>query len=373
MRILPTMMCQSGMFLGKAIYTEEGQVLVGHRVELTDNMIRKLSQLGIDYLHIDDPRTDDILIEDPIHEETRSMLRFSLGKIFERFGATAGISFSRITTTSSIGKLFQEGMSRVIDDLYSHKNDAVMLTSLNLLPPNNMEQHFCQNALNVCVYVTKLAMADGSFNRDELMSIGLGALLHDVGNVNIPLQLLEKKAHLTPNEFMEIKKHTEYGFQLLKDEIGIPLIAANCALQHHERMNGSGYPYGLAGDQIHPYARYIGMFDSYDAMIHPRSYRQAMPPHHALEVLYANAGTLYDINMVKLFRNNVAIFPLGLSVSLSTGEKGIVSRLNLSSMQRPVVRVLRDASGIELKEPYEIDLSYTLNIIINEIGEQLVV
>jgi hypothetical protein len=92
-----------------------------------------------------------------------------------------------------------------------------------------------------------------------------------------------------------------------------------------------------------------------------------------LEVLYGNAGTLYDMNMVKLFRNNVAIFPLGLSVSLSTGEKGIVSRINPSSMQRPVIRVLRDAGGMELRSPYEIDLSRTLNITINEVGEQLLV
>jgi hypothetical protein len=113
--------------------------------------------------------------------------------------------------------------------------------------------------------------------------------------------------------------------------------------------------------------------DTYDAMIHPRSYRQAMPPHHAVEVLYANAGSLYDMDMVKLFRNNVAIFPLGLSVSLSSGEKGIVSRLNPSTLQRPVVRVLRNISGTEIKEPYEIDLSRSLNITINEIGEQLLV
>ncbi|MDF2644998.1 MAG: family phosphohydrolase [Paenibacillus sp.] len=374
MRIIPTMMCQPGMRLGKAILTEEGQVLVGYQVELTTSMLKKLSQLGIDHLYIEDPRTHDVQIEDPIQEDTRLLLRTSLGKIFERFSPTSSFSSTYSTrSTTPLSRLFLEGMSRVIDDLQYHRHEAVMLTTLNMVPATNMEQHFCQNALNVCIYATKLAMQQGTYSRDELMTIGLGALLHDVGSVQIPLQLLQKQASLTPNEYLEIQKHSLYGFQMLKDEAGIPLLSAQCSLQHHERIDGSGYPFNLKGSQIHPYARLIGMLDSYDAMIHNRNYRKAIPPHHALEVLYANAGKLYDIDMVKLFRNNVAIYPLGLGVSLNTGESGIVSRLNTHSMQRPIVRILRTASGIELKEPYEIDLSRALNVMIAEIGEQLVV
>ncbi|MDD9271088.1 HD-GYP domain-containing protein [Paenibacillus sp. GCM10023248] len=358
------------MRLGKAIFNNDGQVLVGYRVELTSTMLKKLSGLGIDHLYIEDPRTDDIHIEDPIQEETRLLLRSSLGKVFERFSPTVKLGTDNLLPLS---KLFLEAMSRVIHDLQYRRKDAVMLTTLNTMPAANMEQHFCQNAMNVCIYATKLAIQQGTYTYDDLMTIGLGALLHDVGSVQIPLQLLQKQARLTPNEFLEIQKHALYGFQMLKDEAGIPLLSARCALQHHERLDGSGYPFNLKGDQIHPYARLIGILDSYDAMVHTRNYRKAIPPHHALEVLYANAGKLYDIDMVKLFRNNVAIYPLGLGVSLSTGESGIVSRLNTHSMQRPIVRILRTASGIELKDPYEVDLSRTLNVMIEEIGEQLVV
>ncbi|MBP1992357.1 HD-GYP domain-containing protein [Paenibacillus eucommiae] len=373
MRILPTLLCQSGMRLGKTIFTDKGQVLVGVHVSLTDNMIRKLSQMGIQHLYIDDPRTDDIHIVDPIQEETRLLLSSSLSKVFEKFGATAGISSAAPDSFSTMSKFFVEGMSRVIDDLQTLNNDHVMVSTLNQVLPSSMEQHFTQKALNMCIHATKLAMAEGSFNREELMNIGLSALLYDVGSVHLPLQLLQKADHLTQNEYLEIKKHPEYGFQLLKNEAGIPEVAALCALQHHERINGSGYPYGLTKDEIHPYARWIGMLDSYDALIHPRSYRQALPPNLALEALYAGAGTLYDIDMVRLFRNHVAIFPIGLSVSLSSGDKGVVSQLNFKSMQRPVIRVLKNASGEDLKEPYEIDLSRKLNIVITKIGEQTMV
>ncbi|UJF32814.1 HD-GYP domain-containing protein [Paenibacillus hexagrammi] len=220
MRIIPTIMCQPGMRLGKAIFTEEGQVLVGYRVELTSSMLRKLSQIGIDYLYIEDSRTDDIVIEDPIHEETRANLRNSLGKIFKKFSPTSG--FSSIRSTTPMSKLFLNGMSKVIDELQYRKHDPVMLTTLNMVPPTNMEQHFCQNAINVCIYATKLAMAQGIYERDGLMAIGLGALLHDVGSIHIPVQLLQKNARLTPNEYLEIQKHVTYGFQMLKDEAGIP-------------------------------------------------------------------------------------------------------------------------------------------------------
>jgi hypothetical protein len=93
-------MCQSGMRLAKPIFTEEGQVLVGHLVELTNSMLRKLGQLGVNYLYIEDSRTEDIIIEDPIQDQTRSMLRTSLGQIFERFAPTAGISSKAFSSES---------------------------------------------------------------------------------------------------------------------------------------------------------------------------------------------------------------------------------------------------------------------------------
>jgi hypothetical protein len=113
------------------------------------------------------------------------------------------------------------------------------------------------------------------------------------------------------------------------------------------------------------------MLDAYDAMTHPRAYRNAIAPHHALEILYASAGSLYDIKKVALFRNKVAIFPVGLSVTLSTGEKGVVSKQNIPFLSRPTVRVLQNERGENLQSPYEIDLSRSLHIMINDVGESM--
>src|SRR5690606_31030104 len=99
-------------------------------------------------------------------------------------------------------------------------------------------------------------------------------------------------------EFAEIKKHPTYGFEILKDEPNISLLAAHCAFQHHERINGSGYPRGLVGDDIHEYAQWVGVADSYDAITSHRVYRDAKLPHEALEILYTGAGTLYDTSKI---------------------------------------------------------------------------
>ncbi|GAA3412938.1 hypothetical protein GCM10020370_67140 [Paenibacillus hodogayensis] len=166
-----------------------------------------------------------------------------------------------------------------------------------------------------------------------------------------------------------MKKHPEYGFQLLKDAPGIPVLSAQCALQHHERVNGSGYPYGLKKHETHSFSQWIGLLETYDSLTHPRAHRDALLPHQAIELLYSGAGTLYDMDKVKLFRNKVSIFPLGLTVQLSSGESGIVSKVFPDYKHRPVVRVLKDRSGTTLKEPYEIDLSRHLSIMIDRVGE----
>ncbi|WP_373230348.1 HD-GYP domain-containing protein [Cohnella sp.] len=357
------------MRLGKAVLSESGQVMLGYHVELTQFMIKKLTRMGIDYLYIEDAETEDIPIEESIREETRTQLRMTLSRVFTKFSATT--SFGNSDQMSDITRMLFKGIMKVIEDLSDDNRNLVSLTTMNIVPATSLEQYFCQNAINVCIYSTKLAMLQG-YSRNELIELGLGALLHDIGNIQIPSKLLLSSSKLTQNEYAEIKKHTEIGFRMLKDNTGLPLLAATCALQHHERIDGSGYPYNLKDKQIHDYARWIGMLDSYDAMTHPRAYRNSIAPHHALEILYANAGSLYDIKKVTLFRNKVAIYPVGLSVKLSTRERGVVCRQNLAIPSRPVVRVLQNEQGEKLKAPYEIDLSTALDVIIDNICKSAV-
>ncbi|SDC07313.1 HD-GYP domain, c-di-GMP phosphodiesterase class II (or its inactivated variant) [Paenibacillus sp. UNCCL117] len=365
MRLLPLSMVEPGMRLGKKIYNSEGLTLLGEQIELTQSMIRRLESHGIDFAYIDDPRTDDIIVRDLLSEETRVR---AVTEIRDSFRKIADDQLRRKTSGQvQVGKAFRKLMEMIMSDLSDHRDAMIMLTNINA-----MDDYLFHHSLNVCVYSTMLGIAHG-YSQDELMTLGLGALLHDVGKTQIPLELLRKKDRLSDEEFSHIKHHTSFGFQFLKDEPNIPLLAAHCAFQHHERLDGSGYPRGLKGEEIHDFARWIGLVDSYDAMTTHRVYRKAMLPHQAMEILFTGTGSLYDKQKIELFRDKIAIYPIGVTVTLSTGEKGVVVDLNATVPHRPVVRLLQDEFGQDLDGSREIDLSKSLNVMIVGVSGEMVV
>ncbi|TXK75864.1 HD-GYP domain-containing protein [Paenibacillus sp. N3.4] len=361
MLLMPINMCHPGMRLAKNIYNEDGMVLLAVNVELTQRLIDRLFSYGIDYIYIADSRTDDVIQEDMIQYETRTKavneIKNTFRKVMEDSNKRGAVSYY------DIGRNFRDVMKMIIDDLSAHQGAMVMLNNMNI-----KDNYLFQHSVNVSIYAIMLGISYG-YSRENLETLGLGALLHDIGKTKVPLGILRKPSQLTDEEFKEMKNHTTYGFQILKDEPNIPLISAHCALQHHERINGSGYPRGIVGSEINEFGKWIGLVDSYDAMTTTRVYRRPLLPHEAMEQLFTGSGTLYDQSQIALFRDKIAIYPLGITVRLNTGEYGIVSKLNMTVPHRPVVRILRDEAGEEMKEPYELDLSTKLSILISEIGE----
>ncbi|MFE4705261.1 HD-GYP domain-containing protein [Peribacillus simplex] len=164
-----------------------------------------------------------------------------------------------------------------------------------------------------------------NINDKNLEILGLGAILHDVGKMLVPLETLHKTGKLTEKEFEQIQKHADYGFHLIKNVHTVSLIVANCAYQHHERLDGSGYPCRIKGDEIHYSGKIIAVADVFDAVTSNRVYRKAMLPHRGLEVLNAGVGKKFDNTVIEALRRAVAIYPNGLSVELNDGRQGVVS------------------------------------------------
>ncbi|WP_338042483.1 HD-GYP domain-containing protein [Paenibacillus ginsengarvi] len=361
MRLVPIQLCRPGMRLARKVYNEEGFVLLAEHVELSQGMIQRLSQYGIPHLYIEDSRTNDVIVQDPISEETR---RMAIGTIRSNFKRIMMDTLPRRSVNQPfIGKAFKDALGLIIDDLSQNPTAMIMLTDISVT-----DHYLYQHSLNVCIYATMLGLSEG-YSHQDLAVLGLGALLHDIGKTKIPLDILQKPGKLSGSEFEAMKRHTEFGYMLLKDEPNIPLLSAHCALQHHERIDGSGYPRGIRGGEIHEFAKWIGLVDSYDAMTSNRVYRSAMLPHQAVEALYAGANTLYETSMVEHFRDKVAIYPLGTTVTLNTGESGVVVDINSQSPQRPIVRVLVDADGQPLHAPYEIDMSKHLSLVVVSVGD----
>ncbi|MGG4552027.1 HD-GYP domain-containing protein [Paenibacillus humicus] len=357
MRLIPINSLQPGMKLGKKIYNEDGIILLSENAELTEAVIRRLRRHGLNFVYVADPRTEDVVPVDMIEEETR---RRALKEIRTNFRKMTGPAVKGLVYPY-LGKTFSGLVEEIMDDLSAREDAMIMMMNVN-----SMDHYLYRHSLNVCIYTILLGQIHG-YSKSDLTLLGLGALLHDIGKTKLPLQLLTKAGKLTDAEYELVKQHAEFGFKMLKDEPGIPLVSAHCAYQHHERLNGSGYPRGLKGEEISEFARWIAITDSYDAMTTHRVYRSAMLPHQALEVLYTGCGHLYEKSKLEVFRDRVAIYPLGMAVRLSTGEKGIVAKIHGIFPQRPVVRVLTDPDGEDLKVPYDVDLSQQLSVVITEV------
>lgn len=356
MRLMPVTACLPGMRLGKRIFSEDGIVLLAEGVELTQGLLNRLSSMGIHYVYIQDAKTEGIEIPELISEETQRRALLTVKSVFRDMADS-----SRRGPYPYVGKAVRETMQTILDDLYSNRDAMIMLMNMQ-----SVDHYLYLHSLNVCVYTSLLGIARG-YSRDELMTLGLGSLLHDVGKSRIPLDVLLKPGALSKQEFEEMKRHTDQGFQLLKDEPNLPLVVAHCAFQHHERLDGSGYPRGIRGQEIHEYAKWIGIVDSYDAMTSHRVYRNAMLPHQAVELLYAGSDTLYDTDMLSLFRDKVAIYPVGMTVKLSSGQSGVIVDVNTATLHRPIIRILTNEGGEELASPYDMDLSKHLSVMISRV------
>lgn len=354
MRLILTSSVRDGETLAKAIYNDNGQVLVNEGIALTPFLINRLVEMGVSYIYIHDELTKDIEVRDVISERTRQESIQLIKNEFKTIAETAKLG--KVFHSDHLGKNFSVMIRNILDEI--QENPDVLTTLSELLLHDN---YIFTHSLNVAIYSLGLGL-QLNYSEQKLMEIGLGAILHDVGKLMIPFEILDKPGKLTDEEYEIMKTHTVAGFQYLKDLPNISLMTAHCALSHHERLNGSGYPRGITGKDIHPYAQIIGVCDVFDALTSQRVYKKAILPHEALEILYAGVDTLFDKKLIEAFRNTIAIYPIGLTVTLSDGKEGIVIKQNKYLTTRPIVRVIAERG--EKVTPYEIDLEKTLNVTI---------
>lgn len=217
------------------------------------------------------------------------------------------------------------------------------------------------HGLRVSVYLLALGRHLG-FPTPELHQLGMAGLLLDLGKINTPRELLEKRGKLTPEEFEEVKRHVDHGLELLS---GTPMLHANILegiAQHHERLNGRGYPKGLKGDDIGIFGRMAGIADSFAALTAPRPYESTISPSEALSKLYESSGEYFHRPLLERFVQAIGAFPVGSLVELSTGEVAVVVRHNRVRRLQPAVLLITDPMKQPLDRPMGFDLLYQQSI-----------
>ncbi len=356
MRKVQIGMVKPGDKVAKPIFQENGHVLLGEGVELNDRYIDRLRNLGIDFLFIEDGLTADLIPEDTIREETRKQAVDTIYKTMNSFKDQT-VTKGR-TIAPDMGRNFRAVFGQIMQDLATRPNMLVNLTSIHA-----MDAYLFQHSFNVAVLAGIMGIAKG-FNRNQLEDLGIGALLFDIGMTKVPAKLLTHPGGLSADERAIVRNHTKEGFDILRKYHDISIVSAHCALQHHERFNGSGYPRGLKENEIHMYAQIVGLADTFDALTSPRPHRKRYTASEAIEFLFAAGGTFFDLELIKLFCRHISIYPISTSLLLSTGQVGVVSENNELAVHRPRVRIIMEPDGTQPASPYEIELKDELFITI---------
>jgi len=238
----------------------------------------------------------------------------------------------KIIDTKKAKFLVTELANNIVENL-----DASMwLTQLK-----SRDEYTAIHSLNVCVLSLTFGRALG-LSKGELNVLGLGALLHDIGKMQIPLKILNKPGKLNEEEFEIMKSHPSKGYEMLLEDQSLPIEVLNIVRSHHERISGKGYPDRLPEKNISYYTKIVSITDVYDAITSDRVYHDGMTPHEALKNLYDWMPNNFDTELIQSFIKTIGIYPVGSVVELMTGHIGLVVKLSESHRLKPVVMLIMD-------------------------------
>ncbi|MGH4123113.1 MAG: HD-GYP domain-containing protein [Clostridium sp.] len=337
--------------LGRNILTNDGSILLRTGVKLTQQYIEKLKELGVFYIYVEDARLDDISIEDEKLSNLKAVTMKNMSKIMKN-------------VTGGDKKGTKESLA-VVEDLVNY---IIELGDVNksLFDVQTYDNYTYLHSIDTGIMAIYLGMAM-NLKESELKELSIGAILHDIGKTKVPKEIITKTGKLTAEEFEEVKKHPTYGRSILKKNLSISSEVLKAVEQHHERVDGKGYPFGLISNEISKYAKIICVCDVYDAISNDRTYREKFNPSDAYELILAGCGNAFDEEIVQKFKETFSVFPLGVCLKLSNGVEGYVIRQNKNFPDRPIIRVLYEAETRKPIKFYELDLLLYQNVIVQSI------
>jgi len=222
-------------------------------------------------------------------------------------------------------------IEKVIDKLRS-KSDAFLHLN-NLYDKDN---ELVAHNVNVSLFSLIIGIKMG-ISLSDLVTLGVGSLLHDIGKMHIPAEIINKPTKLTTDEYELVKKHATIGYNILKQNAKLDYRVMLIVLQHHERCNGQGYPWGISQAQIDPLAQIIAVADVYEALTANRAYRKRFTAEKAISLVNENVDSHFASKVIEAFDKVVVPYNLGETVKLSNGMVGKVTGVNSADLKRPKV------------------------------------
>jgi len=299
-----------------------------------------------DFKHI---RVGRVVIEQRVDADARDMS--TIRRMYTEAVSTAGNIWDSAQTEgqpdATLARTMIDGLAQAVAQ---NRTALLALTTLK-----NYDNYTFTHMVNVSILMMGQARALG-IDGPLLREFGLAALMHDIGKVRTPLEVLNKPDKLTDAEFVIMKRHVVDGAEILRGTPDVPALAPVIAFEHHLRIDGTGYPNGVTRPSLNLGTMLCGIADVYDAMRSQRAYQQSFPTDRILQVLKRNDGSQFDQNLVRRFVQLLGIYPVGNFVKLDTGEVAVVRQVHAPDPYRPQVRVLFDKTGASVETPYDLNL-----------------
>ena len=329
------------MITAQSIYNPLGASYLTKGMELSPTYIERLEKAGFDGVTVTslDPKLKLAPPDDIVQEKTRISAIQNV--------ATA---FHSVEENGTFDPAPLQGISEnILQDIIAQQKNLVQLTDIRL-----HDTYTFAHSVNVAILSSLLGVLL-KLSREEQIKLTLGGLLHDIGKVTVPYEILTKAGHLTDDEWSVMQGHPEAGRQRLKKMFPNDTLLSTIALQHHEHIDGSGYPNHLKGEQIHRYGRIVAIADVYDALTSVRPYKRAYTPSVAHRLMATCSPGHFDLDLLKLFFDNVAIYPVGTILKTQDGY-AIVKKVEFGYTLTPVVCVFANREGKLLDTPSDLDL-----------------
>ena len=331
---------EPGMIIAKNL-EQNGRILLKKDMSITEQMIKKMQKLYfIETVEIYDRRAAQKQVSIEAKKQSESN---KLEEEFREISTKLQKTFRHIANDNEAAMNdIREFSQKIQNEL---KPSSIVIKNIVLY--GSGEDSIYRHGVNVSALSALLGKWVG-LEDSKINLLVYSAILHDIGKTKVDRDVLKKESALTSNEFNSIKTHTNVGYKIVKDFALLDKSVSYGVLMHHERLDGSGYPLGLKGDGIHPFAKIIAIADVFDAINSDRGYKRKKLPFEALQIVKNEGLGKLDFEYVKIFLEHIVGYYTGEQVLLNTNEKCKIIQMNVNNLEKPLI--LKDKEFIDLEK-----------------------
>ena len=342
---------KDGDILARDLFSSSGVVLMSEGTKLKKDYISRLLELGVGQIYIaendqQENKPSGSVIEEEVKAQCGEMVRNTIEKY----------TYASNDELKEIVKVADE----IITDLL---NEPEIMYNVSCVREKSAALY--QHSVNVAAISTLIALR-AKLPKNKVKDVTVGALLHDIGYTTVTADLDEITMDTCDDKTRkEVMYHVVYGYTDVEKKEWVSKTVKDIILHHHERLDGSGYPFHKKGKQLKQEVRIVSLCDQFDSMI----YGNLMPRYKvrdAMEYIMSQAGVQFDFSLVQLFMESVAAYPIGITVITNEGDTAVVMRQNFKFPTRPVIRLLTNAQGVPYGENEERDLTKCLTLFITD-------